>query len=220
MASACELNQEDGPIGPSNDTPPSIEELKAVEDIPVFDSKGAQRPFKSLYSGPESSGRVLVVFVRHFLCGTSSTYVKFLSEEASPEKIAPSNTSIVVIGNGAPELIQMYVENTGCKHPVYVEPTGKLFDGLGMIQTWVEGPARGYASESTTWHFFQSASKLVRGLLAGYPVTKIGKPNQQGGEFMFEGGEEERMVTWCHRMRASRDHTPTEKMLKVVFPES
>lgn len=73
MASACELNQEDDPIGPSNDTPPSLEELKAVEDIPVFDSKGVERPFKSLYSGPGSSGRVLVVFVRHFLCSVRAS---------------------------------------------------------------------------------------------------------------------------------------------------
>ncbi|KAH7268349.1 hypothetical protein B0J15DRAFT_533790 [Fusarium solani] len=220
MASACELNQEDDPIGPSNDTPPSLEELKAVEDIPVFDSKGVERPFKSLYSGPGSSGRVLVVFVRHFLCSTSSNYVKFLSEEASPEKIAPSNTSIVIIGNGVSGVINMYIENTGCKHPVYVEPTGKLFEGLGMIKTWVGGPATNYASDSNTSSFFQAASKLVRGLLAGYPATKVGQPNQQGGEFLFEGSEEARMVTWCHRMRVSRDHTPTEKMLKVVFPES
>ncbi|KAI8663548.1 hypothetical protein NCS57_00956100 [Fusarium keratoplasticum] len=203
MASACELNQEDDPIGPSNDTPPSLEELKAVEDIPVFDSKGVERPFKSLYSGPGSSGRVLVVFVRHFLCSTSSNYVKFLSEEASPEKIASSNTSIVIIGNGVPEVINMYIENTGCKHPVYVEPTGKLFEGLGMIKTWVAGPATDYASDSDVSTFFQAASKLVRGLLAGYPATKVGQPNQQGGEFLFEGSEEARMVTWCHRMRTS-----------------
>ncbi|KAJ3460508.1 hypothetical protein MRS44_011375 [Fusarium solani] len=199
MASACELNQEDDPIGPSNDTPPSLEELKAVEDIPVFDSKGVERPFKSLYSGPGSSGRVLVVFVRHFLCSTSSNYVKFLSEEASPEKIAPSNTSIVIIGNGVSGVINMYIENTGCKHPVYVEPTGKLFEGLGMIKTWVGGPATNYASDSNTSSFFQAASKLVRGLLAGYPATKVGQPNQQGGEFLFEGSEEARMVT-CYSL--------------------
>ncbi|RTE85134.1 hypothetical protein BHE90_000272 [Fusarium euwallaceae] len=220
MASACELNQEDDPLGPSNDTPPSIEELKAVEDIPVLDDKGVGRPFKSLYSGPESSGRVLVIFARHFLCGSCSKYTKFLSEEASPEKIAPSNTSIVIIGSGVPEVIKMYIEKTGCKHPVYVEPTGKLFEGLGMITTSVEGPAKDYASESTTYYFFQSLFNLIRGLLAGYPVTKVGKANQQGGEFMFEGGEEARMVTWCHRMRGSRDHTPTEKILKVIFPEN
>lgn len=114
----------------------------------------------------------------------------------------------------------MYIENTGCKHPVYVEPTGKLFEGLGMIKTWVVGPATNYASDSNTSTFFQAAAKLVRGLVAGYPATKVGQPNQQGGEFLFEGGEEARMVTWCHRMRVCRDHTPTEKMLKVVFPES
>ncbi|UPK92508.1 hypothetical protein LCI18_003443 [Fusarium solani-melongenae] len=220
MASVCELKQEDDPIGPSNDTPPSLEELKAVEDIPVFDSKGAERPFKSLYSGPGSSSRVLVVFVRHFHCSTSSSYVKFLSEAASPEKIAPSNTSILIIGNGVPEVINMYIENTGCKHPVYVEPTGKLFEGLGMIKTWVAGPTTDDAPDSDISSFFQAASKLVRGLLAGYPATKVGKPNQQGGEFLFEGSEEARMVTWCHRMRVSRDHTPAEKMLKVVFPKS
>lgn len=73
MATACELPPKDDPIGPSIDTPPSLEELKAVEDIPVFDSKGVERPFKSLYSGPGSSSRVIVVFVRHFLCSVRAS---------------------------------------------------------------------------------------------------------------------------------------------------
>lgn len=84
MATACELTQEDDPIGPSNDTPPSLKELKAVEDIPVFDSEGVERPFKSLYGGPGSARRVLVVFVRHFLCSVRASGPKWWLLEHHP----------------------------------------------------------------------------------------------------------------------------------------
>lgn len=54
---------------PPHDTPPSVKELQKVENYKVLDSKGDSHTFKSIYDGPQSTARVLVIFIRHFFCG-------------------------------------------------------------------------------------------------------------------------------------------------------
>jgi hypothetical protein len=51
--------------------PPSAETLRKVDDYTVLDKKGKKHTFRSLYAGPESTSRVLVIFIRHFFCGVS-----------------------------------------------------------------------------------------------------------------------------------------------------
>jgi hypothetical protein len=55
----------------TDNTIPSQALLRKVADFPVLDQDGKSRPFKSLYSGPMVTRRVLVIFVRHFFCGVS-----------------------------------------------------------------------------------------------------------------------------------------------------
>lgn len=52
---------------------PSEETQGKVEQNTVLDREGKAHPFKSVYSGPDSASRVLVIFVRHFFCGVSSS---------------------------------------------------------------------------------------------------------------------------------------------------
>jgi hypothetical protein len=58
--------------GLSNNKLPSEETIRKVEGYEVFDSKGEKHSFKSIYDGPDSTGRLLVIFIRHFFCGVSS----------------------------------------------------------------------------------------------------------------------------------------------------
>lgn len=53
----------------TNNTIPTLNDLRRVENLTVLDEDGKARPFKSLYSGPNIARRVLVIFVRHFFCG-------------------------------------------------------------------------------------------------------------------------------------------------------
>lgn len=53
----------------SDNTIPSAETLRKVEGYTVLDRHGKTHTFKSLYSGPNSARRVLVIFIRHFFCG-------------------------------------------------------------------------------------------------------------------------------------------------------
>lgn len=48
---------------------PSAETRRKAEELPVLDREGKSHAFKSLYEGPESGSRVLVIFIRHFFCG-------------------------------------------------------------------------------------------------------------------------------------------------------
>jgi hypothetical protein len=56
---------------PPNDKPPSVDTIHKVEDYMVLNNKGEKHSFKSIYDGPDSTGRVLVIFIRHFFCGVS-----------------------------------------------------------------------------------------------------------------------------------------------------
>jgi hypothetical protein len=56
---------------PLNDEPPSVDTIHKVEDYTVLDNKGGKHSFKSIYDGPDATGRVLVIFIRHFFCGAS-----------------------------------------------------------------------------------------------------------------------------------------------------
>jgi hypothetical protein len=55
----------------ANDELPSMVMQRQVENHTVLDRNGDAHPFRSLYSGPDSASRVLVIFVRHFFCGVS-----------------------------------------------------------------------------------------------------------------------------------------------------
>ena len=50
---------------------PSQKILRSVEDLPLLDRDGKTVPFKTLYSGPNVTRRVLIIFIRHFFCGVS-----------------------------------------------------------------------------------------------------------------------------------------------------
>jgi hypothetical protein len=57
-----------GDIG-TNNTLPTVKILRKIEDYQLLDAEGKSHTFKSLYSGPGITRRVLVIFIRHFFCG-------------------------------------------------------------------------------------------------------------------------------------------------------
>lgn len=57
---------------------PSPEILKKINDYVVLDKHGKSHTFQSLYNGPNSPRRVLIIFVRHFFCGVGHLFFSFL----------------------------------------------------------------------------------------------------------------------------------------------
>lgn len=100
----------------------------------------------------------------------------------------------------------MYVENTGCPYPVYADPTRKLYDILGMTKTLSLGnKTPEYMQKSLFSMVFRSFFQELR---AGRNMLSGGDFWQVGGEFIFETGE----VSWCHRMKNTRDHAEVSEL--------
>ncbi|KAI1129091.1 AhpC/TSA antioxidant enzyme-domain-containing protein [Nemania abortiva] len=230
----------------TNNGVPSMETLRALEDHPVIDNVGKTHPFKSLYSGHNVARRMLIIFVRHFFCGNCQEYLRTLSASITPDSLLglPVSTFIAVIGCGTHELIDSYVRETGCRFPVYADPTRRLYSALGMVRTLNMGPRPAYLQDKSV------VNTVVSGIVQGLKqvpkglVTKMGDQRQVGGEFLFEpasrtletpilsptavlgggGGDnddrdkriEEKCVTWCHRMRTTRDHAEIPELMEVL----
>lgn len=60
----------------------------------------------------------------------------------------------------------------------------------------------------------QALKKIPSGL-----ATKGGDHRQIGGEFLFELKGEEKQITWCHRMKTTRDHTEISELARILDPD-
>ncbi len=138
----------------------------------------------------------------------------------------------------------MYQAETNCPFPIYADPTKKLYNELGMLRTLNIGVRPEYQRRELirimAASFIQSLKSIKGGLL-----LKGGDYHQVGGEFLFEpvnlatpigrleeeekqigergvkemlGNEasEEKHVTWCHRMRNTRDHAEIPELREVL----
>lgn len=120
-------------------------------------------------------------------------------------------TRLLIIGCGAPDLINEYSITSSNLYPIYADPTRKLYDALGMTSTLEMGPKPKY-QEDTTGTTIVSSFFGVLGGLKGGKAFRGGKYDQVGGEFFFEGGE----VKWCHRMESTRGHSEVD-VIKAVM---
>ncbi|GKU20655.1 unnamed protein product [Fusarium langsethiae] len=240
----------EGELATNNDIP-SPETLKKIEKYIVLDRHGKSHPFKTLYTGSNVARRVLIIFVRHFFCGNCQEFLRSLSEAITPESLLrlPVSTFIAVIGCGDPALIDIYVNETGCRFPVYTDPTRSIFDGLGMSKTLQMGAKPAYMRRSMAHSIVGSIIQGVKQIPTGN-VLKMGDQRQVGGEFLFEPrdiltpvttprnekphpisafeeaeerepgsedyGNEEKRVTWCHRMKTTRDHAEIPELIEVL----
>lgn len=183
-----EVNPRDfaGEVESNNDLP-SAATLRKIENYAVLDRHGKSHTFRSLYSGRNVARRVLVIFVRHFFCGNCQEYLRTLSDSITPEALLdlPIPTFIAVIGCGDPSLIDMYVNETGCRFPVYSDPTRRLYDELGMVRTLALGSRPAYQRKSMISSVFSSVVQGLKQIPSG-KATKAGDQRQIGGEFLFE----------------------------------
>jgi hypothetical protein len=124
----------------------------------------------------------------------------------------------------------MYQEATGCPFPIYADPSKHLYSELGMTRTLALGKRPEYQRRSMFMAITQSVIQGLKQMKTGL-VTKAGDVHQVGGEFLFEpigdlsanattplteNGEEEKKVTWCHRMRNTRDHAEIPELREVL----
>nr|QIQ49686.1 thioredoxin-like protein [Beauveria bassiana] len=215
----------------TNDEIPSDATLAEVADYVLLDKHGKSHTFQSLYNSPNGA--------------------RALAESISSEALLrlPVTTSIVIIGCGDPQLIEMYIEATKCPFSLYTDPKSALFDALGMVKTLALGEKPAYMKMGFLKGVFTGMSQALRQLPRGLTL-KSGDQRQVGGEFLFEpldlatplttptdgqGGPaimeafeqisgqgdckrhlEIKKITWCHRMRSTRDHAEIPEIMELL----
>ncbi|ETS81884.1 hypothetical protein PFICI_06886 [Pestalotiopsis fici W106-1] len=247
----------------TNNSLPTPETLRKLEQYTVLDESGKSRPFKSLYTGPNVARRVLIIFIRHFFCGNCQEYLRQLSAAIPPERLLqlPVSTSIAVIGCGSPKLISAYLRETGCPYPVYADNTQHLYRELGMIRTLSAGDRPAYMqNRSMAQTVVSGITQALKQVKSGL-ILQMGDQKQVGGEFLFEPTSrdvespiatphdhpvtttaaaaahdhsgllheedcpanghhdepsEDKTITWCHRMRNTRDHVEIPELMDVL----
>jgi hypothetical protein len=149
-------------------------------------------------------------------------FVRALAESVRRDDLLrlPKSTSIVIIGCGDPGLIDVYVGETGCPFPIYADPTGKLYDDLAMAKTLALGSRPEYIRKSMLRIVVESIWQGLWQISSGL-ATKGGDSSQNGGEFLFESSKEgeEKQITWCHRMKTTRDHSEIADLARILDPD-
>ncbi|KAF2149246.1 hypothetical protein K461DRAFT_231206 [Myriangium duriaei CBS 260.36] len=204
--------QFDGQLDVSDD-PPSREVLAEAGEIPLYDSAGNTRLFKTLFSRGEVVGsRQLIIFIRHFYCGACKAYIDALSANIN-NRDTPLPTSIAIVGCGSPELIRHYKATTQCPFPIFADPSRSIFRLLGMhISLNMFGRRRPkYMADINLQRWMGGQLKDVSSV-KGKKRFMGGNVMQIGGEFLFENGE----VTWCHRMRNYRGHAEVDVIKRIL----
>ena len=128
-------------------------------------------------------------------------YLRTFASSITPDSLSALSppTEIVVIGCGQPHLIPMYIHETGCPFPIYADPSRKLYHLLRMTSTLSLGKSPQYMQRSV---LSMAVSSFIQELKSGRNMLSGGDFRQVGGEFLFQTGK----VTWCRRMRNTRDH--------------
>lgn len=123
----------------------------------------------------------------------------------------------------------MYADASECQFPIYSDPTAKLYSELGMTRTLALGARPEYLRRSMVTSTLASIVQGIKQIPAGRALVG-GDMQQVGGEFLFEpvgelaaspvtpkvGGEEEKKVVWCHRMKNTRDHAEVPELREVL----
>jgi peroxiredoxin len=185
---------------------------KAVS-LPVLDSNGASHLFSTLYTTDGHNQQTLVIFIRHFFCGSCKEYVCALSEKdgMTPSELSVANKRLIIIGCGQANLIEQYIKDTKCPFPIYADPTQQLYDAFGMIRTLNLGEKKpDYIKSSFVSNLAKSA---LSQLSAGTSMFQGGDIHQVGGEYLID---ERGDIIWSHNMDNTRDHVEVKELRKVL----
>lgn len=128
---------------------------------------------------------------------------------------------------------------------MYADPTKKLYKELGMMRTLNLGSRPEYQRRDLLNIMLDGFLQSIK-MMKGGKALKGGDYHQVGGEFLFEpidasspasspdeeqkelghktgqagmfqmGHVEEKHITWCHRMRNTRDHAEIPELREVL----
>ncbi|KAG6011458.1 hypothetical protein E4U41_005499, partial [Claviceps citrina] len=114
-------------------------------------------------------------------------FIRRLSESVTAEQLLslPVSTSITVIGCGDPALIGRYAEATRCGFDILTDPSGSLYEALGLGRTLALGTRPAYMRKSMLASTLDGIWQAVRCIPEGLAL-RSGDHRRVGGEFLFE----------------------------------
>ncbi|EPS97807.1 hypothetical protein FOMPIDRAFT_1127810 [Fomitopsis schrenkii] len=195
-------------------TPPTGATLAEIAKLTVYDSQGKMLDFKGLIRDQKT----IVVFIRHFFCGSCQQQYVIQFAQVKPESLQQAGVRIVVIGCGEWQPIQNYRETTGFKGEVYADPSRSLYKALGLVENVQTTPAgknkRSYLTKGLLSNTLQS---IWQGPLKNpLHIGKQGDIHQNGGDFVFGPGE---TCSFASRMRHTEDHVEVADLLRAAGVE-
>ncbi|KAI0789383.1 hypothetical protein C8Q75DRAFT_158108 [Abortiporus biennis] len=125
MLSSSDLLRQMSPI-----SLPDPHTIVRVSKQPVFDASGREVPFGNIFNERET----IVVFIRHFFCGSCQAYVSQLASVHS-EALERANKQLVIVGCGEFQAINAYAETTKFKGPIYTDPSRSLYRLLKLVDS-------------------------------------------------------------------------------------
>jgi hypothetical protein len=160
--------------------------------------------------------------------------------------LLPVCTTIVIVGCGSASLIPMFKAETSCRFLIFADPHGELHTELGMICSSNLGLRPDYQRHSMAanmWKGFKQSFRLrneskalecgdrnqVGGEFLFEPLeidtpspsfvgadVKVARPAAGFRVPRRPVDGEEKMVSWCYRMRHMRDHVELPELREVL----
>ncbi|KAK0892292.1 hypothetical protein LTR91_024129 [Friedmanniomyces endolithicus] len=202
-----------GESGNSNDySLPSPDTLSQAGELHVLDEHGDKVTFKSLYAPTDGVKRHLIIFIRHFSCGSCESYVRTLASHKQLNATPDLHT--ILIGCGQPSVVPSYRDRTHTRFPIYCDPDRALYAQLNMTCNLDGGAQKPkYITDSTLSTTLNSFPNVLK---SGFNITSrgfnSGNFSQNGGEWLFVDGELKR----CHIMQHTRDHAEVEELENIL----
>ncbi|KAH8831507.1 hypothetical protein DL96DRAFT_1588088 [Flagelloscypha sp. PMI_526] len=186
----------------NSDVSPS--QLAAAALLPLIDSSGKRHTFANIVT-PLG---VAVLFVRHWSCPISQSYVQRAALRHRPDQ------RFIIIGNGPHTQIDGY--RSACTIPssieVFTEPSLRIHQALAL----------GTSTDKDS-HDDSLVAKRVRPKLSNvfsrafqkskHDYVHNGAVSQLGGEFHLESEDNKLLCTYVHRMSSSKEHGPLDTFL-------
>ncbi|XP_033126173.1 peroxiredoxin-like 2C [Anneissia japonica] len=177
-------------------------DFDSVAKLPLWDEEGNMIPFDYLYK----QHKVIVIFIRHFLCFISRDYVEDLAK--IPESyLKDANVRLVVIGCAPYKFIKQYKEETKYPFEMYCDIERDVYQTLGMKEIQECGKGSKHLKHSLIGGILKSTWKAIK------TGDFQGDVKQQGGSFILGKGEQ---VHFMHRDKADQDHRPINQLLAIA----
>lgn len=170
--------------------------MDILNKLKVCDEAGRSIPLSDLYENC-----VLLIFIRHFMCGSCKDYVSYISAHQF-------SVPVKIIGCGDYSLIQEYRKETKCPYPVYADKSRQTYAHLGFFESLSQADKGEYMTSPI--------SKSVSNV-AMHPLQfmRSGNIRQNGGEMLMENGS----IKWLHRMKTSVDHASIGDIESAISSE-